>query len=449
MSGNDDRPSCSLQPECVTSMPSAGEQVPRTANRAPVEPTLTGRVAVVTYHTSPLAVPGQGDSGGLNVYVRDLAASLRSRGIAADIFCRRDDPDVASVVSTSDGVRVVHVPAGPAASVPKSELSAHIEDFSERLALLLEDGGYGLIHSHYWMSGLAALSAAKAADAPVVHTAHTLATLRALPDGGGERLAAERRLAAEADLLVASTPHEADALVGDYGAAACRIEVIPPGVDHCRFFPGDSQAARARTGLGDSDLVVLFAGRVQELKGADLAADALLELSRIAPHLARRVTFVLAGGASGDDGERTLARVRRTTSSPAFLPSVRFLPARPHDEVPDLFRAADVCLVPSRSESFGLVALEAQASGVPVVASAVDGLLHVVKHGRGGVLVPGGKPHGFAEALRTLLANDWLRVRMGRDAQRLASAYSWTLAAERHRDAYVDLMEPQRMVVCG
>lgn len=407
------------------------------------------RVAFVTYHTSPLAVPGQGDSGGLNVYVRDLAAHLSRCGVATDVFTRRSDDEVAESVHLEDGVRVVHLPAGPAKAVPREALAAHLEDFTALLGEAMELGGYDIVHSHYWMSGVAALAATKATGSPVVHTAHTLSAARALPDGSHDRYAAERRIVADADLLVASTPHEADVLVDVYGAGSRRLAVIPPGVDHGRFAPGDKARARARLGLDDADLVVLFCGRIQRLKGADLAAEALAHLGRAAPELARRVTFVVAGGPSGEDGDATLAHMRSITGAADFVPDVRFLSARPNEEVAQLYRAADVCLMPSRSESFGLVALEAQASGLPVVASAVDGLVHVVDSGSTGVLVSEPSPGEFARALEVLLSRDCLRRRMGRDAVRRSAAYSWGRAAAGHRMAYADLLAPERMVVCG
>lgn len=407
------------------------------------------RAAFVTYHTSPLAVPGEGDSGGLNVYVRDLAAHLRRTGVATDVFTRRADPSVPAVVEGDDGVRVVHLDAGPAAPVPKESLAAHLEDFAAELAGEIEVGGYDVVHSHYWMSGLAALSAAKGSAAPVVHTAHTLAALRALPDGSHDRFAAERRIASDADLLVASTPHEAEVLVSEYGAPGSRLAVIPPGVDHRRFTPGDRHSARMRLGLEDADLVVLFCGRIQRLKGADIAAEAMARLGAQAPALARRVTFVVAGGASGEDGAATLELMRRITGAADFVPRVRFLSARPHNDVADLYRAADVCLVPSRSESFGLVALEAQASGVAVVASAVDGLVHVVASGRSGRLVADPSAAAFASALEEVLGYDCLRRRMGREAVRVADAFSWGRAAAGHRLVYGGLLRPERMVVGG
>ncbi|MBX7159898.1 MAG: glycosyltransferase [Acidimicrobiia bacterium] len=407
------------------------------------------RIAFVTYHTSPLAVPGQGDSGGLNVYTRDLAAYLRRCGLATDVFTRRSDASRAGTVEVEDGVRVISLSAGPATPVPKEALTAHLEDFTALLAEAVDDGAYDVVHSHYWMSGVAALAATKATGVPVVHTAHTLAAARALPDGTHDRFAAERRIAGDADLLVASTPHEAGVLVEAYGAAPDRVAVIPPGVDHGRFAPGDRARARARLGLEDADLVVLFCGRIQRLKGADMAAEALAHLGRTAPRLARRVTFVVAGGASGEDGAATLEHMRTVTGAADFVPDVRFVSARPNDEVADLYRAADVCIVPSRSESFGLVALEAQASGVPVVASAVDGLVHVVDSGGTGLLVQDPSPAGFAAALETLLTHDCLRRRMGREAARFSSSYSWGRAAAGHRLAYGELLSPERMVVCG
>lgn len=415
----------------------------------PPPPQHMRRIAFVSYHTSPLAVPGEGDSGGLNVYVRDLAAHLYRSGVTTDIFTRMSDATVPESVELDEGVRVVHLPAGPPAPVPKESLLAHLEDFTSMLADALEGGGHDIVHSHYWMSGLAALAAAKASDAPVAHTAHTLAAARAIPDGTHDRFAAERRIAAEADLLVASTPHEAEVLTGLYGAPASRLALIPPGVDHDRFSPGDRARARAQIGLEDADLVVLFCGRIQRLKGADLAAEALGHLGRSAPELAKRVTFVVAGGASGADGDTTLRYMRAVTEAREFVPETRYLSARPNHEVAQLYRAADVCLVPSRSESFGLVALEAQASGLPVVASAVDGLVHVVAPGRSGLLVEEASAQGFARALEMLLSRDCVRHRMARESIRVAQQYSWGRSAVGHRLAYGALLAPERMAVCG
>lgn len=407
------------------------------------------RVAMVSYHTSPLSLPGRGDSGGMNVYVRELALRLGATGLHCDVFTRRSDPDEACITRLGPGARCVSVPAGPARALPKSDLAAHIGEFAAGLGACVEEGAYDAVHSHYWLSARAALAVADAGGPPVVHTAHTLALSRALPDGGGARLEAEAAVAREAAVTVALTNHEAEVLVGRYGVDPERVEIIPPGVDHGRFFPRPAVDARAELGLRGTDLVVLYLGRIQRLKGADLALGALLELCRREPALASRVTLLVVGGPSGDDGEATEAELHRLAAAAGMCADVRFYPARSHESIPVFHQAADVCIVPSRSESFGLAALEAMACGVPVVAASVDGLCHLVAHEESGLLVQDRTPGGFAAALGRVLGADDVRARLRRGARVAAAPYSWGVTASAHRVVYAGLSAPTGRAVCG
>ncbi|MCC7075848.1 MAG: glycosyltransferase [Acidimicrobiia bacterium] len=407
------------------------------------------RIAHVSYHTSPVAVPGAGDAGGLNVHVRNVAARLGSRGIDVDIYTRRTDEVSPAEERIAPGVNLVRIAAGPSRPMPKEDLPAYVDEFTAGLAPLVHERDHDIVHSHYWMSGLAGQTVAAKTSAPHVHSFHTLAVSRALPDAGDERHEAERHIAAEADLLVVNTPFEAAVLAESYAADRDRVEVIAPGVDHEVFSPGPKRPARARLGLDDTDLVVLFLGRIQRVKGADVAAEALADLGTRNPQLAARVTLVVAGGPSGVDGHMTMKRMQTIAGDIRTIPDFCFLPARPHHEIVDLYRAADVCVVPSRSESFGLVALEAQACGTPVVASRVGGLPHVVRHGSGGVLVDAQRAGEFGRVLEDVLTDDCGRFRMSMAAREDAAAFSWGRTATRHGVAYCSLLTPDGVAVCG
>lgn len=407
------------------------------------------RIASISYHTSPLAVPGEGDAGGLNVYLADLAVNIARTGIAVDIYTRRTDESTPPVVELSSGARVLQVDAGPVRPISKHALTEHIEDFARAVTerISVDDEAPCALHSHYWMSGAAAMRIARKIGVPIVHTAHTLARSRAIPDGGAQRIETETELAVRADLLVAATSHETDVLVRRYGADPRRVTVIPPGVDRTVFRPDDRASARRSLGLPLDGFVVLYCGRIQELKGADVAGAAMAVMSENCPGIAERTTFVVAGGPSGADGPAVMADLHRLASDARMRVGFDFRPPRRHGAVAELFAAADVCIVPSRSESFGLVALEAQSCGVPVVASAVDGLAHVV--GDGGVLVPGHDPVDYAAAVAGLLTDPMRRRRMAAAGIEFASDYSWDLAAARHVQSYTRLVSPGGVAVCG
>ncbi len=409
-------------------------------------------VAYISFHTSPLDLPGEGDAGGLNTYLRNLVSHMAKLGFHCDVFTRQVSPSQPEVTWVDAGVRVICLPAGPARPLEKDELVAHVEDFVEALVPRLKSGGHCLLHSHYWLSGLAALAASKVTALPVVHTAHTWARLRALPDGGESRLNAENVLARSADLVVVSTDHEEKAIVESCNLLPEQVRVISPGVDHERFLlPSASKRvqARAEIGAGPDDLVVVCVGRVQRLKGTDLAVKAVQMLSRQMPSVASRIILAVVGGASGADGRQMMEHIRLLAVSAEMRARVVFLPPRSHVDLVEIYHAADVCLAPARSESFGLVALEAQACGVPVVAAAIDGLVCAVRDGESGLLVARPDPNLFAVALGRLLSDDELRTRLSRGAREASRAYSWELVAKQHCREYDVLLELDGIAACG
>jgi D-inositol-3-phosphate glycosyltransferase len=395
------------------------------------------RLAVLSLHTSPLAQPGQGDSGGMNVYVRELVSSLAQAGVHADVFTRRWDDETPDVVEVEPGFRVVHVTAGPP-DLAKEQLPDVVDAFAEGVGKHLADlGDVDALHANYWLSGVAGHQLKHDLDLPLVSTFHTLARVKA-ETGDAEP---ERRVRAEAevigcsDAILASCRAEAEQLVRLYGADPTRVELVPPGVDHAFFSPGDRSGARsalAHLHLGGGP-VLLFVGRIQPLKGLDVAVRALAALRR------PDATLVVVGGASGPDGALEVARIRGLVDELGVADQVRFVDPQPHHLLSTYYRAADVCVVPSRSESFGLVALEAAACGTPVVAAAVGGLRTLVVDGSTGFLVEERDPSLFAERIGALLTDDGLAARLGQQAAVRARGYTWSTAAGRLRRIYGDL----------
>ncbi len=403
------------------------------------------RVAVLSVHSSPLAPPGVGDSGGMNVYVRALARELAARGVESDLYTRAASPDDPPVVEVEPGVRLLHLEAGPLHPVPKQTLPRHLCAFLCSLLRAGERyGPYDVLHSHYWLSGWVARRARERWGAPVVHSFHTLGRVKnaTLVDGDQPeppvRVAGEERVVATADRLVAPTPAEARQLVELYAASPAAVRIVPPGVDHARFRPGDRAAARAALGTR-ARFVIAFVGRIQPLKGADVAVRALAALA--ARQDALDVELLVVGGVSGNGGGEP-ARLERLAREAGVGGRVRFLPPQPHERLAEVFRAADVVLVPSYSESFGLVALEAQACGTPVVAAQVGGLVHAIGDGTTGLLVPGHDPAAFASAVAGLLASPRRLAAMGAAAARFAGAHGWDRTAARMLDIYGELTVP-------
>ena len=390
------------------------------------------RVAVLSLHTSPLVQPGRGDAGGMNVYVRELVSSLAQAGVDATVFVRRwnDDPDV---VDVEPGFRVVHVDAG-AIDLPKESLPEVVDNFAAEVRSHLYEEPVDVLHANYWLSGVAGHQLKHELDLPLVSTFHTLARVKA-ETGDLEpqrRVDAESHVVACSDVITANSLTEVRQLIDLYGADPTRIDVVPPGVDHAFFSPGAREGARAALGLGDEP-VLLFVGRIQPLKGADVAVKALADLKRPDARL------LIVGGASGLDGEVEVHRVMELVSTLGLEEQVSFVAPQPHHLLSTYYRAADVCLVPSRSESFGLVALESSACGTPVVAADVGGLRTLVHHGQTGFRVSGRNPADYAAAARKILDDPKLATELGTNGAEMAGEYTWASMAARLRRIYDDL----------
>lgn len=393
------------------------------------------RVAMLSVHTSPLAQPGGGDAGGMNVSIRALASALARAGVAVDVLTRAEHPEQPPVVVVEPGFRVLHVDAGPRAPVPRRAFPDLVAPFSVAARRVLERCApdTSVLHANYWVSGAVGHRLKHELDLPLVTTFHSLERVKA-EVGLDDEIALRPRVEAEvvrcADLVIAATDDERTQLVRHYGADPDRVAIVHQGVDQALFAPGDRATARRALGVGDHP-VLLFVGRIQPLKGVDLAVRALAELTD------RHAVLVVVGGPSGPGGEAELGRLRDLVDELGLTARVRFVPPQPHDELARFYRAADVCVVPSRSESFGLVALEAAACGTPVVASNVGGLGVVVDHGVTGYLVDERDPRAFAESVERVLHAD--RASMGAAAVRHASVFRWSIAAARLRRHYHDL----------
>jgi D-inositol-3-phosphate glycosyltransferase len=389
---------------------------------------------MLSVHTSPLAQPGTGDGGGMNVYVRALAAALARAGVAIDVFTRADHTEQPPCVEVEPGFRVFHVPAGPVAPVPIHELPELVGEFTAATRdLMVRADEHDVLHANYWVSGAVGHCLKHELGLPLVTTFHTLERVKAEVGMGGAiplRPRVEAAVVRCADLVVASTHDEHEQLVRHYGADPDRIEIVTPGVDHEVFHPGDRRTARRALGLGDVP-VALFVGRLQPLKGADLAVRALAEVSD------PRTRLVVVGGPSGPDGESEVASLHALVDELGLASRIQFVAPRPHAQLADYYRAADVCVVPSRTESFGLVALEAAACGTPVVAANVGGLRYLVDDGVTGHLVDERNPCAYASAIERVLRDDSAAMR-GQAVARSAR-YRWSIAAARLRRHYDDL----------
>lgn len=400
-------------------------------------------LAVLSMHTSPLAQPGSGDGGGMNVYVRELVTALAQAGVDTRVYVRRFAADLDEVIDVEPGFRVVQVPAGDPA-IAKAELHEVVDEYTEWVYEdLRRSGDVDAIHANYWLSGLAGHRLKHRLELPLISTFHTLARVKA-ERGDPEpalRAAAEQEVIGCSDAITASSTAEAAQLQRLYGAQTERIEIVPPGVDHAFFSPGDRRGARRALGLG-ADPVLLFVGRIQPLKGVDVAISALAELDD------GTATLLVVGGPSGPDGHTEAARARALVEELGLARQVRFVQPQPHHLLSTYYRAADVCLVPSRSESFGLVALEAAACGAPVVAAAVGGLRTLVDHGRTGFLVDGRDPTVYAAYAAEVLGNPSLAGQLSGEAAAVARHFTWSTTAARLRRVYADLAA-RSLVLCA
>ena len=409
---------------------------------------LPRRIATLSVHTSPLDQPGTGDAGGMNVYIVETSRRLAEAGVEVEVFTRATSSDLPPVVELAPGVTVRHVTAGPFEGLGKADLPAQLCAFTSgvlRAEAMQDPGHYDLVHSHYWLSGQVGWLAKDRWGVPLVHTAHTLAKVKNanLADGDTpeplSRLIGEEQVVAESDALVANTEDEARQLVDRYGADPARVSTVAPGVDLDRFAPGDRRAARAEFGIAADAVVLLFVGRIQPLKAPDVLLHAAAELLVADPQLRSRLVVAVCGGPSGSGLEEP-EHLQRLAVELGVDDVTRFLRPLPPDRLSELYRAADVVVVPSHNESFGLVAVEAQACGTPVVAAAVGGLVTAVAHDASGLLVAGHEPADYASALRRLIRDPGLRDRLSAGAVRHAAAFSWDRTAEGLLAVYTDAL---------
>jgi len=400
-------------------------------------------VAVLSLHTSPLAQPGVGDGGGMNVYVRELTSSLARLGVQCTTYTRAWKPGLADVVDIEPNHRLVHVRAGDF-DLPKEQLIDIVPEFTDTVSHHLRThSAVQVIHANYWLSGLAGHSLKHDLNLPLITTFHTLARVKALHGDAEsrERDKIESSIIGCSDAIFVSCEEERDQFRTLYGDSPGTVEVITPGVERAYFSPGSRSGARSALSLG-AHPVLLFVGRIQPLKGLDVAIEALAALRR------SDAVLLVVGGASGRDGEAELQRVNALAESLGVARQIRFVAPQPHHLLATYYRAADVVLVPSRSESFGLVALEASACGTPVVATAVGGLLSLVDDGVNGFLVPERDGQLFAKRVAQILDDGALADAMRQRAVQRSAAYSWQGAARRMRRVVAEFAA-RDLVLCS
>ena len=414
------------------------------------------RAAVISLHTSPQDQPGVGDSGGMNVYVLQVAEKLARQGISVDVYTRCHGENHPQVQELQPGTRLIQVQAGPCAPVAKGNLPELLPPFLDEVLRFASaeaesshrHGPYDVVHSHYWLSGWVGARAKQIWGVPLVTSFHTLGKVKNASRGEEDpaepraRLSGEQRVVRVSDRILAPTPSEAAHLVDMYGADPNRIRIVPPGVDRSLFVPSDRAEAKARLGLGAGP-VVLFVGRLQPFKGPQVAIQAMAHAVARSPELTRDAVLIVVGGPSGVGAEE-VARLQRLADSLGIGDRVTFTPPQPHARLADFYSASEMLLVPSRSESFGLVALEAQACARPVVAAASGGLRYTVVDDVTGFLVPGHDPAAYGERILTLLVDPSRRRRMGEAALAHASGFSWEATAAEIGQVYRELSEPRQ-----
>jgi len=402
---------------------------------------MNGRIATVMVHTSPLDQPGIGDAGGMNIYVVESAQRMAAMGVEVDIFTRRTESDQPDIVEISKGVRVRYFDCGHG-HLTKEQLPVHILGLSKEFLRILRNEKYDAIHSHYWISGKVAMPAAAELGIPLVHTMHTMARVKNFNLAEGEspepmiRVQGETQVAAAAQALIANTDSEAASLVSLYEACPDIVHVVTPGVDLYTFTPGKGRkSARESISTPHDALVITFVGRIQPHKGPEVLIRATSELVKHSPLIRPTLIVNIIGGASGANTEE-VERLQELTTWLGIDDVVRFTPPVPRTELPQWYRAADLVCVPSYSESFGLVALEAQACGTPVIATAVGGLRTAVADGISGVLVDGHDPKAWSSVIARLMHEPQRRVLLSVGAVEHASHFGWAATARGTLDIY-------------
>jgi D-inositol-3-phosphate glycosyltransferase len=406
---------------------------------------------MISLHTSPLDQPGTGDAGGMNVYVTELSRRLAQRDVEVDIYTRATASSQPSEVTIAPGVRVRHIVSGPFEGLAKNDLPGQLCVFARevlRTEAQFDVGHYDAVHSHYWLSGQVGALARDRWGVPLVHSMHTMAKVKndLLAEGDTPepqvRVIGEEQVVAAADMLIANTVDEAKDLINSYDADPARVEVVHPGVDLEAFRPVPMLAARARLGLPPDADVLLFVGRIQPLKAPDVLLRAAQQLLRRDPSRRSRLLVAVVGGPSGSGLEHPTALADLATDL-GLADVVRFVPPVRRDELVDWYAAATLVCVPSYNESFGLVAVEAQAVGTPVVAAAVGGLTTAVADGRSGFLVTGHDPEDYARVFERVIDAPALRAALSVGAVAQAADFSWDRTAAATVDVYsraVDLM---------
>ncbi|UCH59285.1 MAG: glycosyltransferase [Anaerolineales bacterium] len=407
------------------------------------------RVAMLSYHTCPLATLGGKDTGGMNVYVRELTRHLGKVGVHVDVFTRSQDEHVPYVLhDLGYGNRVVHVSAGPEVPLPKWELAKFLPEFTQGIQTFTESKGltYDLIHSHYWMSGITAEELKQEWNVPVIHMFHTLGLMKQrvarVPDEaeGDYRLNGEHRVLEIADRIVAATPAELAQLQWLYKADSKKIVVISPGVDLSHFYPIPEDEAKEYIGVAPCEQVLLYVGRIEPLKGIDTLIEALAILRQADI----KVSLSVIGGNPESEGETPGVEMRRLQDMRekyGLKDMITFIGKRSQDSLPYYYSSAVAVVVPSHYESFGMVALEAMACGTPVVASQVGGLAFLVQDGKTGFTVPVDEPLALAERLKQLIQNPELHAQMGRQAAVFAQDYGWEKIRDRILKIYADVIQ--------
>jgi len=415
--------------------------------------TAPRRVAVLSVHTSPLEQPGTGDAGGMNVYIVQTATRMARRGVEVEVFTRATSSELPPVAELAPGVTVRHITAGPFEGLGKQDLPAQLCAFTAgvlRAEARREPGYYDVVHSHYWLSGQVGWLARDRWGVPLVHTAHTLARVKnaALAEGDAPephtRMIGEQQVVAEADRLVANTAAEAAQLVELYGADPACTVTIPPGVDLERFTPGSQQAARAAMGLPPDAVVLAFVGRIQPLKAPDVLLRAAAEMLHRDPALRARLRLLVVGGPSGT-GLAEPTALQELAVVLGIPDLVRFAPPQGGADLAAVYRAADVVAVPSHNESFGLVALEAQACGTPVVAAAVGGLPVAVADETSGLLVEGHRASDWADALSAVALHPSRARALASGAIEHALHFSWERTTDALLRTYADAVSAYRL----
>jgi D-inositol-3-phosphate glycosyltransferase len=410
------------------------------------------RIAMISYHTCPLATLGGKDTGGMNVYVRELTRYLGRVGVHVDVFTRSQDEHVPHILhDLGYGNRVVHIPAGPERPLPRLQLASHLPKFSQHIIdfAIEKEIHYDLIHSHYWMSGLAAKDLKEAWQIPVVHMFHTLGLMKnrvAMSESekeGEYRIEGEREVLRIADKIIVATPAERAQLEFLYGADSRKLTIIPPGVDTSRFYPIPADEAKSVIGIPSREEMILYVGRIEPLKGVDTLIQAVAGMHESGvlqkyPHY----LSIIGGEPDANPAQmnQEMARLQRLCRDLGIGDMVVFLGKRSQDDLPYYYSAASVLVLPSHYESFGMVALEAMACGTPVVASQVGGLAYLIQDGLTGYVVPDGNPEILGERLTKIISNPNLRQHMGENAAAYAKEYAWEKITEQVQKTYASLL---------